>query len=106
MGVSPSFFGPSQELWFNIEWKDCDIFSSIPGLPAWSFHGVKDVGFLPPPLFSRSFGSGARGSPKASGSAELAAGRQSLRKDIATLLWLEYQHYSSSTNSCEEQKNH
>ena len=31
-----------------------------------------------------------------------APSRQSLRKDIATLPWLEHQHYFSPTNSCEE----
>jgi hypothetical protein len=39
-----------------------------------------------------------------SASAELAAGRQSLRKDIATLPCLEHQHYFAATNSCEEPK--
>jgi hypothetical protein len=39
-----------------------------------------------------------------SASAELAAGRQSLQKDIATLPCLEHQHYFAATNSCEEPK--
>jgi hypothetical protein len=40
-----------------------------------------------------------------SASAELTAGRQSLRKDIATLPWLEHQNYFSPINSCEGPEN-
>ena len=40
-----------------------DTFSYVPGLPGWSFLRLICEGNLPPPLFSRSFGSGARASP-------------------------------------------
>jgi hypothetical protein len=35
----------------------------VPDLPGWSFQAVTAVGCLPPPLFSRASGTGARGSP-------------------------------------------